>query len=265
MSNSKKKKDEKQSFWSTLPGIITAITGLVIAITGLVTALGDYGLIELFTGKDAQATPTAFATATNVDSDNILPTPVQTTPEPTQAEVKAPSCQNFIEYEGKSNPNAILLAYTDSDLWIRYGDLEEDIENAENVEIYIFDTSDSASNCLRQWAKYLAADHTTSWPLATTGKGRTYNEVWMSSPTPPIVGELANWEVVPNMILITTVTDSPSPDFVQIYKCGVDIPREALTSVAYWHTATSEDALQRYLELYQSNGYEIRETVPCSP
>jgi hypothetical protein len=30
-----------QSFWTTLPGIITAISGFIVAITGLVTVLGD--------------------------------------------------------------------------------------------------------------------------------------------------------------------------------------------------------------------------------
>ena len=264
MSNKKSTNDEKQSFWSTLPGIITAISGLVIAITGLVTALGDYGLIEFFTGNAPNETPTPFATATSVDEDNILPTPVQATLAPTEAVAQAPSCRNFTEYEGKTNPNAILLAYTDTDLWIRYGDMEEEIETQDNVEIYLFDTSDSSGNCLRQWVKYLAADHTTSWPPASTGKGRTYNEIWMNSPTPPIVGELANWSVIPDMVLITTVTESPSPDFAQIYICGQDIPREILSTVAYWHTATSEEAFQGYLELYESNGYQIRDTVNCS-
>lgn len=263
MTNGKKDKGEKQSFWTTLPGIITAITGLVIAITGLVTALGDYGLIEFFTGKSKGPTPTAFATSTSVDSDVILPTPIQATLEPTEAVSTAPTCKNYTVFEGKSNPNAILLAYTDTDFWVRYADIEDEIQNADGVEIFIFDTSDPAGDCLRRWVKYLSEDHSASWPLTSTGKGRTYNEVWMNSPTPPIVGELANWSVIPDIILITTVDQNSLPDFAQIYMCGEDIPRELLSQVAYWHAATSEEAFQGYLDQYESNGYEIRATVNC--
>jgi hypothetical protein len=256
----KEEKKEKQSFWTTLPGIITAISGLVIAITGLVTALGDYGLFA----KNGGPTPTAFPSATSVDTDVILPTPIQATPEPTDAVAKAPTCRNYIEYEGKSNPNAILLAYTGTNLWVRYGDIEEEIENEDGVNIYIFDTSDTGGDCLRQWVKYLAADHEASWPPSSTGKGRTYNEVWMNSPTPPIVGDLANWSVLPDLILITTVDHNSNPNFAQVYMCGEDVPREVLSSVAYWHAATSEEAFQGHLEQYESNRYEIRETANCS-
>ncbi|HKJ26027.1 MAG TPA: hypothetical protein VJ965_00190, partial [Anaerolineales bacterium] len=223
MSNLKNDESEKQSFWTTLPGIITAISGLVIAITGLVTVLGDYGLIELFTGKSGGPTPTAFPTATSVDTDIILPTLIQVTQQPTDAIIQAPTCKNFTEYTGKINPNAIVLAYTDTKLWIRYGDIENDVENQEDITITLFDTSDSGGNCLRQWVKYLADDHQAFWPLASTGKGRAYNEVWMNSPTPPIVGDLANWSVLPDLLLITTVDGSSNPNFAQVYMCGEDV------------------------------------------
>jgi hypothetical protein len=250
---------ENQSFWTTLPGIITAFTGLVVAITGLVTTLGENGILNR-----NRATPTPFATATVVDEDVILPTPQEATPEPTDAVITAPTCRNFTEYTGKANPNAILLAYTDTEFWVRYADIEEDVEKTSGVEIYIFDTSATSGDCLRRWVKYLVEDHTANWPVSTTGKGRTYNEVWMSAPTPPFVGELANWSVLPDILLITTVDDSMLPDYAQVYMCGSDVPREILPHVAYWHAATSEDALSGNLEQYQSNGYEIRATVPCS-
>ena len=175
MSDSKNTKEQKQSFWTTLPGIITAISGLVIAITGLVTALGDYGLIDFITGGSSGPTPTPFPSATNVDSDVILPTPIQATPEPSEIELTMPTCRNYTYYEGKANPNAILLAFTQTEFWIRYADIEEDIENTNGVEIFIFDTSDSSGDCLRRWVKYLAQDRTASWPVASTGKGKTYN------------------------------------------------------------------------------------------
>lgn len=250
--------DEKQSFWTTLPGIITAITGLVVAITGLVTALGENGVLNR-----NRATPTAFPTATLVDEDVILPTLIETTPEPTSVISTAPTCQNFTEYTGKANPNAILLAYTDTEFWVRYAEIEEDVENTPDVQIYIFDTSATSGDCLRRWVKYLVNDHTANWPVATSGKGRTYNEVWMSAPTPPFVGELANWTVLPDMLLVTTVNEDMLPDFTQVYLCGSDVPREILPNVAYWHAATSEEALAGHLEQYESNGYQIRETVPC--
>lgn len=254
------KKEEKQSFWTTLPGIITAITGLVVAITGLVTAMGENGILN----RNGNApTPTAFATATAVDQDVVLPTLEEVTPEPTTAVSVAPTCQNFTEYTGKSNPNAILLAYTDTEFWVRYAEIEEEIENTPEVSIYIFDTSATSGDCLRRWVKYLVDDHTANWPLSTNSKGRDVNEVWLSAPTPPFVGELSGWSVLPDNLLVATVDDNMLPDFVQIYLCGADVPREILSNVAYWHAGTSEKALSDYIDQYQSNGYEVRLTVPC--
>jgi hypothetical protein len=263
--SAKQPKEEKGSFWSTLPGIITAITGLVVAITGLITVLGDEGILSrlLGAGGDSNATPTAFPTATSVDEDVILPTVAPATPAVTSSAPAAPVCDGYIVFEGKSNPNAILLAFSETEFWVRYAELEETVIAASGIDIYIFDTSASSGACLREWVKYLAVDHRASWPVAETGKGRTYHEVWMNSPTPPLVGDLAGWSVLPDMILIAVVDDLLSPDFVQVYECGQDIPRELLDRVAYWHSATSEQALEGHLDLYGSNGYEIRETVSC--
>lgn len=261
--SAKQTKEEKGSFWSTLPGIITAITGLVVAITGLITVLGDEGVLSRLLGANGDPTPTAFPTATKVDGDVILPSVAPATPAVTLAAPSAPVCDGYIEYEGKSNPNAILLAFTETEFWVRYAEIEEQVESTDGVEIYIFDTSDSAGACLREWVKYLAADHRSNWPLAESGKGRTYHEVWLNSPSPPLVGDLSGWSVLPDMILIAAVDDQLSPDFVQIYECGQDIPRELLERVAFWHAATSEQSLGGHLDLYESNGYEIRETVSC--
>ena len=263
MSNGKNDKENKQSFWTTLPGIITAISGLVIAITGLIAALGDYGLIDLLTGGNSGPSPTPFPSSTSVDSDVILPTPIQITPEPIETELSIPTCRNYSDYEGKANPNAIVLAYTQTEFWVRYADIEEEVEKTKDIEIFIFDTSDSAGECLRRWVKYLTQDRKAFWPVASTGKGRSYNEVWMNSPTPPIVGELANWSLLPDILLITTVDENLNPNFAQVYLCGDDVPHDVLPQVAYWHSATSEDAFQGYIEQYQANGYEIRATVSC--
>ena len=106
-------------------------------------------------------------------------------------------------------------------------------------------------------------EHSANWPVADSGKGRTYNEVWLNSPYPPLVGNLAGWPVIPDLILLATVDGLLVPDLVQVYECGQDIPRELLDRVAFWHAATSEQALQGYLELYEANGYEVRETIAC--
>lgn len=255
------KTEGKQSFWTTLPGILTAFTGLVVAITGLVTAMGENGILNR---NSNGPTPTAFATATAVDEDVVLPTLQEVTPEPTSAVSVAPTCQNFTEYTGKSNPNAILLAYTDTQFWVRYAEIEETVENTPNVSIYIFDTSATSGDCLRRWVKYLVDDHTANWPLGTSSKGRAVNEVWMSAPTPPFIGELSGWSALPDNLLVATVDGNMLPDVVQIYLCGEDVPRELLSNVAYWHAATSEEALGGHLDQYQSNGYQLRGTVPCS-
>lgn len=257
-SSGKAPKEDKQSFWTTLPGIITAVTGLIVAITGLVSALGENGLLNRI-----NATPTPFLTATKVDADVTLPVPIQITPEPTHSVTSAPTCRNFTEYTGKANPNAILLVYTDQEFWVRYAELEEEVENLPGVEAYIFDTSSSAGDCLRRWVKYLVVEHAPHWPLATSSKGRSYNEVWMNSSSPPIVGELASWQVLPSPLLITVVDQSSNPFYAQVYLCGGDVPGEVLSQVAFWHAGTSEQAFQGYLEQYGANGYEIRDLVPC--
>lgn len=67
--------EEKKSFWTTLPGILTAIAGLITAITGLVVAINS--TVSLF----PQATATA--TASPVDTSTpVVVTPATYTPFP---------------------------------------------------------------------------------------------------------------------------------------------------------------------------------------
>lgn len=261
---------KEKSFWQTLPGIVTAITGLVVAITGLVAALGDYGIIELFGGKeptptteDTGPTPTSFPTATPVDSDVVLPTPVPVTAEPEPEPTSPPACTDFDPFTGKANPNAIILAYTDSEFWVQYGGLANSVQSEAGVTAQIYSGSENGAVCLRDWVKYLTVAHTPHWPTSSDGKGREYHEVWLSSLTPPLVGELSSWAGIPDHILVTTVDEGFSPDSVQIYICGADIPDETLSKVAYWHAATDEEALAGYLELYSSNGYKVLVSVAC--
>ena len=97
--STKKKTEKKESFWTTFPGIITAITGLIVAITGLITVLSDEGLL----GEPGE-TPTAFPTVTPVDSDVVLPTPVNATQVP---EDGAPTCQDYVAYQNGVNLNGV--------------------------------------------------------------------------------------------------------------------------------------------------------------
>jgi hypothetical protein len=253
MTDEKKEKDK--TFWQTLPGILTALTSLVVAITGLITVLKEGGPLN--------PTPTEFPTNTPVDVDVTLPPPVVVTPEPTDVVVSAPTCTAFTEFERKVNPNAVLLAYSQTEFWVQYGGIDEEVENNDDLTAYIFDTSESAANCLRSWVKYLLHDRSPHWPTATTGSGRTNHEVWLSSPLSPIVGELASWPGVPDTILITTVDEGGNPDAVQIYLCGGDIPGKVLSRAAYWYAATSEQALEGHFEQQQSAGYTSQPTVPC--
>jgi hypothetical protein len=248
---------KEKSFWQTLPGIITAVTGLVVAI-------------ELFGGKrstptveDTGPTPTSFPTSTPVDAGVVLPTPVPVTAEPEPEPTSPPTCTDFEPFTGKANPNAILLAFTDSEFWVQYGGLDENIQKEAGITAQIYSGSEKGALCLRDWVKYLTVAHTPHWPTPSGAKGREYHEVWLSSLTPPLVGELSSWAGIPDNILITTVDETFSPDSAQIYICGADIPEETLSKVAYWHAATDEEALADYLDLYSSNGYTALVSVAC--
>jgi hypothetical protein len=260
--------EKDKSFWQTLPGIITAITGLVVAITGLIAALSDYGILGFFGVAPPTATvepvSTEFPTSTPVDSDVVLPTVPPGTAEPEPEPTTQPTCTDFQAFTGKTNPNAIVLAHTDTEFIVQYGDLDDAFQSLGGISIRQFSKSDSSGICLREWIKYLTLTHTPHWPAAGDGKGRTYHEVWLSSLTPPLTGELSSWAAIPNNILITTIDESFDPETVQIYLCGDDIPEETLGRVAYWHAATSEEALDDYLALYSGNGYFALGTVSCT-
>ena len=70
--------EKKQSFWTTLPGIITALSGLVVAITGLVTVMNGN---QATTDVDVTLTPSAVAM---VETPEVDPTEVDPTATPTE-------------------------------------------------------------------------------------------------------------------------------------------------------------------------------------
>lgn len=83
MTNEKRKnKDNKksqQSFWTTLPGILTGIAALLTAIGGLVAALSAAGVFAPQV-TPAPATPTLTASLTSTQIPTVPPT-VTPTPE----------------------------------------------------------------------------------------------------------------------------------------------------------------------------------------
>lgn len=85
--------EQKGSFWSTLPGIITAIGGLIAAVAGLVTALYTAGII----GRPAEK---------NVTS-NSLTTQVQASPNARKADV---ILSQIDRTDAKSTAQAVLDA-----------------------------------------------------------------------------------------------------------------------------------------------------------
>jgi hypothetical protein len=46
--------DESSNFWTSMPGVVTAVTGLLTAVAGLLLALGQLGVIG---GNDSSAAP----------------------------------------------------------------------------------------------------------------------------------------------------------------------------------------------------------------
>ena len=71
------------SFWSTLPGTLTAVAGLIAAVGGLLTALVLSGVI----GSDPTTTTATLPTTTTiVPATTTVPPTTTTTVEPTEAE-----------------------------------------------------------------------------------------------------------------------------------------------------------------------------------
>ncbi len=68
----------KQSWWLTLPGILTAVAGLITAATGLILALNTAGLLHLpisTVPKPISVLPTNAAAPKNNDTTTLSQTP----------------------------------------------------------------------------------------------------------------------------------------------------------------------------------------------
>jgi hypothetical protein len=254
---SAKKTDEGGSFWTTLPGIITAITGLIVAIGGLITVLGDEGILKrLGTDRLGTETPTAqINTPDDIDDPNTT-TGVST---PTWEE-NAP-CYKFLSYDEQiEGYDGVILAWSLDEVWVRISELEEDILSREDVTAKRFPKEYGVPECLAEWIKFLSKERDVHWPVAESSNGRVYSEVWLQRSTNFDTGSLNTYPVVPDMILITVGGDE---DYFQIYECGVDVPFETKQKAGYWYAATDEAALEDYVDQYLGYNYDQRPTVPC--
>ena len=81
IGNNQQPGDMKQSFWATLPGMITQIITLLSALGGLLVVLNNLGVIEI----GATATPTPTHTMTASAAPNDTNTPTQKPPAPTNS------------------------------------------------------------------------------------------------------------------------------------------------------------------------------------
>ncbi|MFN2146261.1 MAG: hypothetical protein ACK2T7_12985 [Anaerolineales bacterium] len=254
---SAKKTEERGSFWTTLPGIITAITGLIVAIGGLITILGDEGILKsLGISRLGTETPTG-PVSTPVDQDDPDLTPGAVTPT---WEENAP-CYKFLSYDEQiEGYEGVILAWSQEEVWVRVSELEMDVLSREDVTAKRFPYKYGVPECLAQWIKYLSEDRVVHWPVAESSQGRAYSEVWFASEPTLNYQRLESFPVKPDMLLLYVLDGDDR--YMQIYHCVADIPPEVMAEVASWFAATDEAAL---LELYETRfaNRELRPTVPC--
>lgn len=74
--------NQQQSFWATVPGVLTAVAGVVTAGTGLLVALGQLGVI----GSDDDGGPNAALETTSSPASPGPASPSPTAPTETAAE-----------------------------------------------------------------------------------------------------------------------------------------------------------------------------------
>jgi hypothetical protein len=79
-----------QSWWLTLPGILTGVGGVIVAITGLILALSQAGL---FGDSDSATTPSSTAAAV-ASNPNAEPAPTSQF----QSSVPGTDSQGFMDY-----------------------------------------------------------------------------------------------------------------------------------------------------------------------
>jgi len=248
---SAKKTEEGGSFWTTLPGIVTAITGLV-------TVLGDEGILKrLGISRLGTETPIPFSTLTPEDQDDPLSTPgvVTSTVDP-----NAPDCTAYLSYEGPiAEYDRVILAWSEEELWVRYSELEEDVFKREDISAKRFPFAYKATDCLAEFVRYLSNGRQVHWPVVESSQGREYSTIWFDNEVTIDLHELESFPVVPDMVLVTVWEADET--YMQIYHCGADIPGEILEQVGYWYASTDEGALAEILTRFDH--YLQKPSVPC--
>ncbi len=255
---SAKKTEKGESFWTTLPGILTAITGLIVAVTGLVTVLGYEGVLRsLGISRLGTETPTApISTPGDQDDPNVTPDPAIPTRHP-----DAPDCTASLSYEKPmENSDDVILAWSEDELWVRYSELEDDIFSREDVTARRFPQVYKATDCLAEYIKNFSIVRQVHWPVAESSNGRTYSKVWFNNNVTIDPHPLNDFPVKPEMVLVYVIDGDEL--YMQIYHCATDIPSEILGKVYHWYAGTDEAALLELLET-QFDTREQRPTVTC--
>jgi len=76
--------DDKKSWWSSVPGLLTAATGLVAALSGLVAGLNQTGLLDRFRASQSRPETVAVVRTDSQGPQPIIP-PEESAPEHTSA------------------------------------------------------------------------------------------------------------------------------------------------------------------------------------
>jgi hypothetical protein len=80
--------DDKKSWWSSVPGLLTAATGLVAALSGLVAGLNQTGLLDRFRAAQSKPETVAVVRTDSQPPQPIVP-PEESAPEHTSAPPRA--------------------------------------------------------------------------------------------------------------------------------------------------------------------------------
>jgi hypothetical protein len=110
-SEAPKSPDTKaQSWWQTLPGLITAIAGTITAIAGLLAALNQVGLLPPTTTKPANS-PTSSPSAQNTPASSTAPSVSPSPPPTVSATIKTLSAGQEVTPTGGLATYKILQAH----------------------------------------------------------------------------------------------------------------------------------------------------------
>jgi hypothetical protein len=88
--------EKKQSWWTSVPGLLTAATGFVAALSGLVAGLNQTGLLESLRARQSKPETVAVVRTDSQAPPPIVP-PEESAPEHTSAPARAPTARRTIQ------------------------------------------------------------------------------------------------------------------------------------------------------------------------